>query len=51
MQPDFYTALRKAGFLMPALYILIGPAGVGKTSLATGISAGNPVSTDAIRIE
>lgn len=36
---------------MPALYILIGPAGVGKTSLATGISAGNVVSTDAIRIE
>lgn len=36
---------------MPALYILIGPAGVGKTSLATGISAGNTVSTDAIRIE
>ena len=36
---------------MPALYILIGPAGVGKTSLVNRISAGNVVSTDAIRIE
>lgn len=36
---------------MPALYVLIGPAGVGKTSLMSGISAGNVVSTDAIRIE